>query len=570
MGFGNPQVPWIELEHQLSDRGHDGRPPGSPPTNAGGDSPAWSRKRQPFEPPVAARAAGRRRALRRAALPLQLQLPRRRVASRRARRRSCAARPRGAGAHRPRRLLRRGPLRRGRTRGSAAHRVRRRAHPRLRKPQNGDGRPRGPPPRSCSPATRRAMPAWPRRSAAASCAGGEGRAASTRCPSSREAHGGHWLVLTGCRKGSGAARARRRDGPAAAARELRRLVAVFGTDNVAVELWDHGDPLDSARNDALAELAGRAGVELRRHQQRALRHAVAPPARHRARRGASTPQSSTSSTAGCRPRRRPPARRRRAGPPLRPLSRRGRARRPQLGRECAFDLPLVAPNLPPLPVPRRPRRDAVPAELAYEGARRRYGPRGTEPSTGTAYAPDRPRARRHRAARLPRLLPHRVGHRRVLPASPTSTARAAARPPTARSATRSASPMPTRSRSGCCSSGSSRPSATGRPTSTSTSRATGAKRSIQYVYERYGREHAAQVANVITYRAKSSVRDMAKALGYSTGQQDAWSKQVDRVGPARHDDQAANTTTTSRCRCSSWRRRSSTSRATSASTRAAW
>ncbi len=33
---------------------------------------------------------------------------------------------------------------------------------------------------------------------------------------------------------------------------------------------------------------------------------------------------------------------------------------------------------------------------------------------------------------------------------------------------------------------------------------------IQYVYERYGREHAAQVANVITYRARSSVRDMAR------------------------------------------------------------
>src|SRR5262249_49723893 len=51
---------------------------------------------------------------------------------------------------------------------------------------------------------------------------------------------------------------------------------------------------------------------------------------------------------------------------------------------------------------------------------------------------------------------------------------------------------------------------------------------IQYVYDRHGRLYAAQVANVITYRAKSSVRDMAKALGYSTGQQDAWSKSVDR------------------------------------------
>ncbi|MBA2280599.1 MAG: error-prone DNA polymerase, partial [Acidimicrobiia bacterium] len=56
---------------------------------------------------------------------------------------------------------------------------------------------------------------------------------------------------------------------------------------------------------------------------------------------------------------------------------------------------------------------------------------------------------------------------------------------------------------------------------------------IQYVYEKHGRRHAAQVANVITYRAKSSIRDMAKALGYATGQQDAWSKQADAWGPVR-------------------------------------
>ncbi|HET8931594.1 MAG TPA: OB-fold nucleic acid binding domain-containing protein, partial [Acidimicrobiales bacterium] len=53
---------------------------------------------------------------------------------------------------------------------------------------------------------------------------------------------------------------------------------------------------------------------------------------------------------------------------------------------------------------------------------------------------------------------------------------------------------------------------------------------IQYVYERYGRHHAAQVANVITYRGRSAVRDMARALGYAPGQQDAWAKQVDRWG----------------------------------------
>ncbi|MGH9206417.1 MAG: error-prone DNA polymerase, partial [Acidimicrobiales bacterium] len=41
----------------------------------------------------------------------------------------------------------------------------------------------------------------------------------------------------------------------------------------------------------------------------------------------------------------------------------------------------------------------------------------------------------------------------------------------------------------------------------------------------------AQVANVITYRARSAVRDMGRALGHSAGQLDAWSKQVDRWGP---------------------------------------
>ncbi|TDT33855.1 error-prone DNA polymerase [Naumannella halotolerans] len=53
---------------------------------------------------------------------------------------------------------------------------------------------------------------------------------------------------------------------------------------------------------------------------------------------------------------------------------------------------------------------------------------------------------------------------------------------------------------------------------------------IQYVYRRYGRRNAAQVSNVITYRPKNAIRDMAKALGYSTGQQDAWSKQIERWG----------------------------------------
>lgn len=49
---------------------------------------------------------------------------------------------------------------------------------------------------------------------------------------------------------------------------------------------------------------------------------------------------------------------------------------------------------------------------------------------------------------------------------------------------------------------------------------------IQYVYSRYGRDNAAQVANVITYRTKGAVRDAARALGYAQGAADSWSKGI--------------------------------------------
>nr|WP_239001019.1 error-prone DNA polymerase [Jiangella asiatica] len=61
---------------------------------------------------------------------------------------------------------------------------------------------------------------------------------------------------------------------------------------------------------------------------------------------------------------------------------------------------------------------------------------------------------------------------------------------------------------------------------------------IQWVYDRYGRHNAAQVANVISYRPKMAIRDAAKALGFSPGQQDAWSKQIDSWAALAQDDAA--------------------------------
>ena len=55
---------------------------------------------------------------------------------------------------------------------------------------------------------------------------------------------------------------------------------------------------------------------------------------------------------------------------------------------------------------------------------------------------------------------------------------------------------------------------------------------IQYCYRRYGRERAAMVANLITYRARSVLRDVAKAFGFTPAQVDELSKYVDTRNPA--------------------------------------
>jgi error-prone DNA polymerase len=60
---------------------------------------------------------------------------------------------------------------------------------------------------------------------------------------------------------------------------------------------------------------------------------------------------------------------------------------------------------------------------------------------------------------------------------------------------------------------------------------------IQYVYERYGRDRAGMVCEVITYRGKSALRDVGKALGLSPAQVDRLAKQlgmyddVSEIGP---------------------------------------
>ena len=67
------------------------------------------------------------------------------------------------------------------------------------------------------------------------------------------------------------------------------------------------------------------------------------------------------------------------------------------------------------------------------------------------------------------------------------------------------------------------------------------ERVLQYVYERYGREHAAMVCEHITWRGRSAVRDAARVLGFSPQQAEALATFSDRFS-AKATAEALRTT----------------------------
>jgi error-prone DNA polymerase len=54
---------------------------------------------------------------------------------------------------------------------------------------------------------------------------------------------------------------------------------------------------------------------------------------------------------------------------------------------------------------------------------------------------------------------------------------------------------------------------------------------IQHVYQKYGRDHAAMVANVVRYRSRSALRDVGKALGFSETSLDRVAKFISSYDP---------------------------------------
>ena len=59
---------------------------------------------------------------------------------------------------------------------------------------------------------------------------------------------------------------------------------------------------------------------------------------------------------------------------------------------------------------------------------------------------------------------------------------------------------------------------------------------LQFVYDKYGRTHAAMVCNIITYHPRSAVRDVGKAFGLGLDQVDRIAKNLDRYIMATEHD----------------------------------
>ncbi|MFJ3406206.1 error-prone DNA polymerase [Promicromonospora sp. NPDC090134] len=348
-----------------------------------------------------------------------------------------------------------------------------------------------------------------------------------------EASSGEWLVLTGCRKGpvrQALTSSTRREGNRSdrldgGRRELQRLVDAFGRDNVAVEITATGDPRDADLHDALALLAQEARLPL-----------VATTAAHYARPrdadlagalAAVRARSSLDDLDGWLPG--APTAHLRSGAEMARLHHRHPQAVPTaaaLGAECEFDLKLIAPRLPPYPVPEGHDEKSWLRELAYQGATRRYGPREGNRKAWKQID--------HELKVITDLefpgyflvvydLVEFCRRNGILAQGRGSAANSAvcfALGITAVDAVQH----------GLLFERFLAPERDGPPDIDVDIESVRREEVIQYVYEKFGRTHAAQVANVISYRPRSAVRDAARALGYDVGQQDAWSKSIERWG----------------------------------------
>ena len=539
MGYSNPPIPWSEFERKLS----DGRRSGAPPVGAdGSDSPAWSNKRLPYVPPT--------------------KVPQL-VPAAEAQRVPYAELHAHSnfsfldGASSPEALLeestRLGLHAIALTDHDGLYGIVRMAEAAenydvatvfgaelslgLSTPQNGVADPEG----SHLVVLARKEDGYHRLAAAltsAHLAGGEKGRPIYDIEELCEQAAGHWSVLTGCRKGrvrqalvAGAdgAEGERIVGERAAECEVGRLVDLFGLDNVVIELFDQGNPLDSRHNDALAGIARRMGlpviatgnVHYATPQQHRLASALAAV---RARRSLDDMDGWLPASGGAHLRSGAEMAARFARYP-------GAIQRTvELADDLSFELRRARPGLPKQEVPEGHTLMSWLRQLVWDGAARKYPNLSQE---------NRQRIERELAVIEAKdfpgyfLIVHDIVRyargRGILCQGRGSAANSAVcyllditavdsiffRLPFGRflSSMRDEEPDI--------------------DVDFDSDRR---EEVIQYVYAKYGRRNAAQVANVITYRPRFAVRDMAKALGASPGQQDTWSKQVERWGALTESD----------------------------------
>ncbi len=533
MGWGNPPVPWSELERLLSGRprhegrlSHEAQFPGD-----GGDSPAWSRKRSPYRPSEPNTPTGSTAPtdpapfaelhahssfsfLDGASQPEELVEEAARLGL------EALALTDHDGLYGVVRFAEAARELNVRTVFGAELSLG------LSGPQNGVADPEG----THLLVLARGQEGYRRLSreiSAAHLAGGEKGKPRYDLDRLTAAADGHWQVLTGCRKGA-VRQTLTTGGPAAASVALGELVDRFGAERVTVELTHHGLPEDDERNDLLAALAEQHHLDIiastAAHFARPADHRLAAAmASVRARR-------SLDEAAGWLP----PAggAHLRSGAELAARFARHPAAVPtaaELGRECAFDLKLVAPQLPLFEVPPGHTENTWLRELTMQGAARRYGSPAANPP---AYA----QIDRELAVIAELNFP---GYFLVVDDIVTFCHRnnilCQGRGSAANSAVCYALGITAVDAvaNGLLFERFLSPVRDGPPDIDVDIESDRREEAIQHVYTRYGRDYAAQVANVITYRGRSAVRDMAKALGFSAGQQDAWSKQIDRWGPLR-------------------------------------
>ena len=226
---------------------------------------------------------------------------------------------------------------------------------------------------------------------------------------------GHWVVLTGCRKGP-VRRALAAGGPAAAAEALDRLTALFGLDHVVVELSPHPGA-DDGPTTVLAGLAGVHGLSVvaagNVHHATPRAHRLASAmAAVRARRSLAEIDGWLDLSALAHLR---------SGDEMA----RALARLPRRRRRAASRSPTSWPS-----TCARPRRgcrsDRIPdgahRRLVAARAGRARASRSATPATphdARGARAHRARAARHRGEGLRRLLRHRPRHRRVRPRAAT-------------------------------------------------------------------------------------------------------------------------------------------------------